>query len=56
MPVRRAQRPRPGDRFLNGGGSGGALSLRYDNCGWFDTGVSAYTHLIVRIKGATGGK
>ncbi|MEV4177505.1 DUF4832 domain-containing protein [Nonomuraea sp. NPDC049709] len=53
-----------GNCFLNGGGSGavsgGALSLRYDNCGWFGsdvyTDLSAYTHLVVRIKGAAGGE
>ncbi|MFI7233490.1 fibronectin type III domain-containing protein [Nonomuraea angiospora] len=53
-----------GNCFLNGGGSGavsgGALSLRYDNCGWFgsdvNTDLSAYTHLVVRIKGAAGGE
>ncbi|MFC4122865.1 fibronectin type III domain-containing protein [Nonomuraea zeae] len=53
-----------GNCFLNGGGSGavsgGALSLRYDNCGWFgsdvNTGLSAYTYLVVRIKGAAGGE
>ncbi|NUT38042.1 MAG: DUF4832 domain-containing protein [Hamadaea sp.] len=53
-----------GNCFLDGGGSGvvsgGALSLRYNNCGWFgsDVGVdlSAYTYLVVRIKGAAGGE
>ncbi|NUR70383.1 MAG: DUF4832 domain-containing protein [Hamadaea sp.] len=53
-----------GNCFLDGGGSGvvsgGALSLRYDNCGWFgsDVGVnlSSYTYLVVRIKGAAGGE
>ncbi|NJP97629.1 DUF4832 domain-containing protein [Nonomuraea sp. FMUSA5-5] len=53
-----------GNCFLNGGGSGtvsgGALALRYDNCGWFGsdvgTGLSAYTYLVVRIKGAAGGE
>ncbi|GHJ42849.1 hypothetical protein Cs7R123_01910 [Catellatospora sp. TT07R-123] len=50
--------------FLDGGGygvlTGGALSLRYNNCGWFgsDVGVdlSAYTYLVVRVKGAAGGE
>jgi chitodextrinase len=50
--------------FLDGGGSGvvtgGALSLRYNNCGWFgsDVGVdlSAYTYLVVRVKGTAGGE
>ncbi|MEV4623271.1 DUF4832 domain-containing protein [Asanoa sp. NPDC049573] len=50
--------------FLDGGGSGvvtgGALSLRYNNCGWFgsDVGVdlSAYTYLVVRVKGLAGGE
>ncbi|GAA1394414.1 DUF4832 domain-containing protein [Catellatospora coxensis] len=53
-----------GNCFLDGGGSGavtgGALSLRYNNCGWFgsDVGVdlSSYTYLVVRIKGAAGGE
>jgi len=53
-----------GNCFLDGGGSGlvtgGALSLRYNNCGWFgsDVGVdlNAYTYLVVRIKGAAGGE
>jgi chitodextrinase len=53
-----------GNCFLDGGGSGavtgGALSLRYNNCGWFgsDVGVdlSTRTHLVVRVKGATGGE
>jgi chitodextrinase len=53
-----------GNGFLNGGGSGavsgGALSLRYDNGGWFgsdvNTGLSAYTYLVLRIKGAAGGE
>jgi chitodextrinase len=53
-----------GNCFLNGGGSGavsgGALGLRYDNCGWFgsdvNTSLSAYTYLVVRIKGAAGGE
>ncbi|WP_084964995.1 DUF4832 domain-containing protein [Thermoactinospora rubra] len=53
-----------GNCFLDGGGSGvvtgGALSLRYDNCGWFgsDVGVdlSAKTHLVIRVKGASGGE
>ncbi|MDG6105812.1 DUF4832 domain-containing protein [Dactylosporangium aurantiacum] len=53
-----------GNCFGNGGGSGvvagGALTLQYDNCGWFgsDVGVdvSAYTYLVVRIKGNTGGE
>ncbi|BCJ76792.1 hypothetical protein CS0771_63360 [Catellatospora sp. IY07-71] len=50
--------------FLDGGGSGvvtgGALSLRYNNCGWFgsDVGVdlTTRTYLVVRIKGAAGGE
>ncbi|MFG2042493.1 DUF4832 domain-containing protein [Dactylosporangium sp. NPDC048998] len=50
--------------FLDGGGSGvvadGALSLRYNNCGWFgsDVGVdlTARTYLVIRIKGAAGGE
>ncbi|GIF69994.1 hypothetical protein Ais01nite_80290 [Asanoa ishikariensis] len=53
-----------GNCFLDGGGSGvvtgGALSLRYNNCGWFgsDVGVdlSSRTYLVVRIKGAAGGE
>jgi chitodextrinase len=53
-----------GNCFLNGGGngvvSGGALTLQYNNCGWFAsdvaTDVSAYTYLVVRIKGASGGE
>ncbi|NUT44598.1 MAG: fibronectin type III domain-containing protein [Thermoactinospora sp.] len=53
-----------GNCFLDGGGSGvvsgGALSLRYNNCGWFgsDVGVdlSSKTHLVIRIKGASGGE
>jgi len=53
-----------GNCFLDGGGSGvvtgGALSLRYNNCGWFgsDVGVdlSNRTYLVVRIKGAAGGE
>ncbi|WP_203719402.1 fibronectin type III domain-containing protein, partial [Asanoa siamensis] len=53
-----------GNCFLDGGGSGvvtgGALSLRYHNCGWFgsDVGVdlSSRTHLVVRVKGAAGGE
>ncbi|HWB34792.1 MAG TPA: DUF4832 domain-containing protein, partial [Rugosimonospora sp.] len=50
--------------FLGGGGSGvesgGALSLQYNNCGWFgsdvNTDLSAYTYLVIRIKGASGGE
>ncbi|WP_405145829.1 fibronectin type III domain-containing protein [Sphaerisporangium sp. NBC_01403] len=50
--------------FLDGGGSGvvsgGALSLRYNNCGWFgsDVGVdlTSKTYLVVRVKGASGGE
>jgi hypothetical protein len=50
--------------FLDGGGSGavigGALSLRYNNCGWLgsDVGVdlNAYTYLVIRVKGAAGGE
>ncbi len=38
----------------------GALSLRYNNCGWFgsDVGVdlTSKTHLVLRIKGAAGGE
>ncbi|GIF69993.1 hypothetical protein Ais01nite_80280 [Asanoa ishikariensis] len=53
-----------GNCFLDGGGAGvvtgGALSLRYNNCGWFgsDVGVdlSSRTYLVVRIKGAAGGE
>ncbi|MEV0136161.1 hypothetical protein AB0H83_47960 [Dactylosporangium sp. NPDC050688] len=53
-----------GNCFSNGGGNGvvtgGALTLQYNNCGWFGsdvgTDVSAYTYLVVRIKGATGGE
>jgi hypothetical protein len=53
-----------GNCFLDGGGSGalvsGALSLRYNNCGWFgsDVGVdlTAYTYLVIRVKGAAGGE
>ena len=48
-----------GNCFLNGGGSGvasgGALTLQYNNCGWFgsdvNTNLSAYTYLVVRLKG-----
>ncbi|WP_460492017.1 fibronectin type III domain-containing protein [Dactylosporangium cerinum] len=51
-----------GNCFLDGGGSGvvsgGALSLRYNNCGWFgsDVGVdlSNRTYLVIRVKGAAG--
>ncbi|MEV4537713.1 DUF4832 domain-containing protein [Asanoa sp. NPDC049518] len=53
-----------GNCFLDGGGAGvvtgGALSLRYNNCGWFgsDVGVdlTSRTYLVVRIKGAAGGE
>jgi hypothetical protein len=53
-----------GNCFGNGGGngvvSGGALTLQYTNCGWFgsdvNTDLSAYTYLVVRIKGASGGE
>ncbi|WP_433221014.1 fibronectin type III domain-containing protein [Dactylosporangium sp. CS-047395] len=53
-----------GNCFLNGGGSGavtgGALVLQYNNCGWFGSDVnqdvSAYTYLVVRIKGNAGGE
>lgn len=53
-----------GNCFGNGGGSGvvagGALTLQYNNCGWFgsDVGVdvTAYTYLVVRIKGNAGGE
>ncbi|MFC7108648.1 hypothetical protein ACFQQB_54595 [Nonomuraea rubra] len=40
--------------------TGGALSLRYNNCGWFgsDVGVdlSTKTHLVIRVKGAADGE
>ena len=40
--------------------SGGALALQYNNCGWFgsdvNTDLSAYTYLVVRVKGAAGGE
>ncbi|MFD0662761.1 fibronectin type III domain-containing protein [Thermocatellispora tengchongensis] len=47
-----------GNCFLDGGGSGtvtgGALHLRYDNCGWFGsdvgTDLTTKTHLVIRIK------
>ncbi|MFD0575744.1 DUF4832 domain-containing protein [Dactylosporangium darangshiense] len=53
-----------GNCFGNGGGNGvvagGALALQYNNCGWFGsdvaTDLSAYTYLVVRIKGAAGGE
>ncbi|MET7401615.1 DUF4832 domain-containing protein [Dactylosporangium sp. NPDC005572] len=53
-----------GNCFLDGGGSGvvtgGALSLRYNNCGWFgsDVGVdlSTRTYLVIRVRGAAGGE
>ncbi|MFF5228824.1 fibronectin type III domain-containing protein [Dactylosporangium sp. NPDC000521] len=53
-----------GNCFLNGGGNGvvagGALTLQYNNCGWFGsdvaTDVSAYTYLVVRVRGASGGE
>ncbi len=53
-----------GNCFGNGGGngavSGGALTLQYAGCGWFGsdvgTDVSAYTYLVVRIKGNAGGE
>jgi chitodextrinase len=53
-----------GNCFLNGSGSGvvsgGALSLQYNNCGWFGsdvgTDLSTKTYLVVRIKGAAGGE
>nr|BFE57553.1 hypothetical protein GCM10020063_020790 [Dactylosporangium thailandense] len=53
-----------GNCFLNGGGSGvvsgGALTLQYNNCGWFGSDVnqdvSQYTYLVVRIKGSSGGE
>jgi hypothetical protein len=36
------------------------LALQYNNCGWFGsdvgTDLSAYTYLVVRIKGASGGE
>ncbi|GAA4249049.1 hypothetical protein GCM10022255_031430 [Dactylosporangium darangshiense] len=53
-----------GNCFGNGGGNGvvagGALALQYNNCGWFGSDVnqdvSAYTYLVVRVKGASGGE
>ncbi|MDG6101877.1 fibronectin type III domain-containing protein [Dactylosporangium aurantiacum] len=53
-----------GNCFLDGGGSGvvsgGALSLRYSNCGWFgsdvNTDLSSRSYLVVRVKGAAGGE
>ncbi|WNI21468.1 DUF4832 domain-containing protein [Streptomyces sp. ITFR-16] len=50
--------------FTNGGGSGavsgGALTLAYDNNGWFGTdvytSVSTLNHLVVRAKGLRGGE
>jgi hypothetical protein len=50
-----------GNCFLNGGGNGvvtgGALTLQYNNCGWFGSDVnqdvSAYKYLVVRIKGTS---
>ncbi|MEV0563001.1 DUF4832 domain-containing protein [Dactylosporangium sp. NPDC050588] len=50
-----------GNCFINGGGNGavdgGALTLQYNNCGWFgsDVGVdvSTRTYLVVRIKGTS---
>lgn len=53
-----------GNCFLTGGGSGtesgGALTLAYDNCGWFgsdvSTDLSTRTYLVLRIKGAAGGE
>ncbi|MDP9793615.1 hypothetical protein J2S43_002127 [Catenuloplanes nepalensis] len=53
-----------GNCFRNGGGygvvSGGALTLVYDNCGWFgsdlDEDLTKDTHLVVRIRGARGGE
>jgi chitodextrinase len=53
-----------GNCFLDGGGNGvvtgGALNLRYNNCGWFgsDVGVdlNPYTHLVIRVRGAAGGE
>src|SRR5262249_38278655 len=53
-----------GNCFLDGGGSGvvtgGALTLRYANCGWFGsdvgTDLSAKTYLVLRVKGTTGGE
>ncbi|WP_238011711.1 carbohydrate-binding protein [Dactylosporangium sp. AC04546] len=53
-----------GNCFLNGGGSGavtgGALTLQYNNCGWFGsdvgTDLTGYTYLVVRIKGNAGGE
>ncbi|WP_043634215.1 hypothetical protein [Nonomuraea candida] len=53
---------RPGHHahLRSGAVSGGALSLRYADCGWFGsdvhTNLSAYTHLLIRIKGAAGGE
>jgi hypothetical protein len=53
-----------GNCFLNGSGSGvesgGALVLQYAKCGWFGsdvgTDVTAYSYLVVRLKGAAGGE
>ena len=54
------------DSFANGGGngdgvvSGGGLALEYSDDGWFGsdvfTNVSAYRYLVLRVKGAAGGK
>ncbi len=51
-----------GNSFVNGGGavSAGALTLRYNNNGWFgsdvNTDVSAYKYLVLRVKGGSGGE
>ncbi|QGQ98780.1 DUF4832 domain-containing protein [Paenibacillus psychroresistens] len=50
--------------FSNGAGAGvissGALALQYNNTGWFGSDInqdiSAYTTMIIRIKGAVGGE
>lgn len=40
--------------------TGGALSLRYNNCGWFGSDVgadlSSRAYLVIRVKGAAGGE
>ncbi len=51
-----------GNSFVNGEGaeSGGALTLRYNNSGWFgsdvNTSVAGRAYLVLRIKGAAGGE
>ncbi|WP_330632938.1 cellulase family glycosylhydrolase [Halocatena halophila] len=48
--------------FVNGGGteSGGALTLEYDNGGWFQTqinqDISNYSMIVMRMRGDTGGE